>query len=349
VNVERYAYLNARVSLFAGRLLDPGETQALIDGHGAAGAIRDDPGQDAGDTRLADDLDQRNVTVLLQELAVLIRPLSGRSRDLLSYWAHRFELGNLKAIIRGKMTGQPQAVIQQQLLDMGGLTWLPTAELLQSDSIEELLRRLDRTAYASITGQARQLLERGEALFALDAAVDRRYFAGLARRGNEIGDTAGQLLRAIIGSIIDRVNLIWLLRYRFVYGLPPAQAYYLLIPAGQRLSGGRLQQLAQAPGFEEAVGSLPPPYGPLLAGVRNATEVTLRLEFETWRIAGNVLRHSAFNVARAFAYMVLRERDLRWQRAIIRGHRLSVTPDVIRAALGLGPPRPDGGPSSPGG
>ncbi len=231
MNVERYAYLNARVSMLAGRLLDPGETQALIDGHRAAGEIRDDPGQDEGDTRLADDLDQRNVTLLLQELTVLIRPLSGPPRDLLSYWAHRFELGNLKAIIRGKMTGQPQAAIEQQLLDMGGLARLPTAELLQSDSIEELLRRLDRTAYASITGQARQLLERGEALFALDAAVDRRYFAGLARRGNEIGDTAGQLLRAIVGSIIDRVNLVWLLRYRFAYGLPPAQAYYLLIPA----------------------------------------------------------------------------------------------------------------------
>jgi len=29
-------------------------------------------------------------------------------RELLLYWARRFELGNLKAIIRGKVTDQPR-------------------------------------------------------------------------------------------------------------------------------------------------------------------------------------------------------------------------------------------------
>jgi V/A-type H+/Na+-transporting ATPase subunit C len=336
MSVARYAYLNARVSVFAERLLGLGETQALIDGHATPrGAAPAELGADATGTRLTDDLDQQNVTVLLRELAVLIRPLSGHARDLLSYWAHRFELSNLKTIIRGKMAGQPQLTIQQDLLDMGSLTRLPTAELLQSDSLEELLRRLDETAYASITDQARQLLERGEALFALDAAIDRRYFAGLARRGNAVGTAAAPLLRAIVGSVIDRVNLVWLLRYRFAYDLPPAQAYYLLIPASYRLSPRQLQQLAQRGSFEELIANLPAPFDRLLAGARNNTEATLRLEFETWRIASEVLHKSSFNVARALAYMVLRERDLRRWRAIVRGRHLSVAPAIIRTALGL--------------
>jgi V/A-type H+-transporting ATPase subunit C len=193
---------------------------------------------------------------------------------------------------------------------------------------------------ADIARQARHLLEQGEALFALDAAFDRRYFAGLARRGNDIGSASGQLLRAIIGSIVDRVNLVWLLRYRFAYNLTPAQAYYLLIPAGYRLSAAHLQQLAQSASFSEAMDNLPSPYDKLLAGVRNNTEVTLRLEFECWRIANNALRHSSFNVARALAYIVLRERDLRRLRAIIRGRKLQVPANMIRSALGL--PLPEG-------
>ncbi len=338
MSVARYAYLNARVSVFAERLLGLGETQALIEGRATPpGSIPAALTRETIGTGLTDDLDQENVTVLLRELAVLIRPLSGPARDLLSYWAHRFELSNLKVIIRGKMAGQSQLAIQQDLLDMGSLTRLPTAELLQADSLEELLRRLDQTAYASITDQARHLLERGETLFALDAAIDRRYFAGLARRGSEPGTADGTLLRAIVGSIIDRVNLVWLLRYRFAYDFPPAQAYYLLIPASHRLSARQLQQLAQRASFEDVIANLPEPFAHLLAGVRDNTEATLRLEFETWRIASAVLYRSSFNVARALAYMMLRERDLRRWRAIVRGRKLPVAPDVIRAALGLPP------------
>ena len=332
MSVAQHAYLNTRVSLFAENLLDLEHIQALIDQPSSPqpdiGALPES-GSDSVSAQYAGDLDQNNVTILLRELAVLIRPLSGPSRDLLGYWAHRFELSNLKAIIRGKMTGLPQHAIEQQLLDMGSLTRLPTAELLQSDSPAELLRRLEQTPYADIVRQARRLLEQGEALFALDAAIDRRYYAGLSRRGSEIGS------RAVVGSIIDRVNLVWLLRYRFAYNLPPAQAYYLLIPASHRLSSQQLQQLAQSSTFEDAVANLPRPYDKLLAGVRNNTEATLRLEFETWRISENVLRHSSFNVARALAYMVLRERDLRRLRAIVRGRNLQAPLDLIRVALGL--------------
>ena len=334
MNAAQYAYLHTRVSLYAGQLLGLDRLSALIDrpldeDHPA-------PDTDPPDTpasQYAGDLDQNNVTILLKELSVLIRPLSGAPRELLGYWAHRFELSNLKTIIRGKMAGQSQQAIEEQLLDMGVFTSLPIDELLQSDTTAELLRRLEQTPYAEIARQARHLLEQGEAMFALDAALDRRYFAGLARRGRAIEGSAG--LQAIVGSIVDRVNLVWLLRYRYAYDLPPAQAYYLLIPANHRLLPQQLQRLAQCASFDEAIASLPPPFDRILADARNATEVTLKMEQESWRIANHALRHGSFNVARAFAYMMLRERDLRRLRAIVRGRNMHMEPATIRSALGL--------------
>ncbi len=339
MNAAQYAYLHTRVSLYAGQLLGLDRLNTMIDRPRVEDSLASDaaPSNDSA-SQYAGDLDQNNVTILLKELAVLIRPLSGAPRELLSYWAHRFELSNLKTIIRGKMANQSQQAIEEQLMDMGAFTSLPISELLQSDTTAELLRKLEQTPYADIARQARHMLEHGEVLFALDAALDRRYFAGLARRGNEIGNASGQLLRAIIGSIIDRVNLVWLLRYRYAYNLPPSQAYYLLIPASQRLTAPQLQQLAQCTTFDDAISSLPPPFDMLLTGARNNTEVTLRLERETWRIAGNALNHSTFNVARALAYMVLRERDLRRLRAIVRGRNMRMDASMIREALGLADP-----------
>ncbi len=327
-----YAYLNARVNLFAAKLLDPVQVNALIDHPGEdlpGGSGKH--GRSTSQMQYIGDLDQSNVTHLLKDLSVLIRPLSGTAREMLHYWAHRFELNNLKVIIRGKMAGQPQQAIEEQLLDMGNFTSLPIAELLQSDTPPELLRRLEQTPYAEIARQTRHLLEQGETLFALDAALDRRYFSGLSRRST----SSGEFLRAIVGSIIDRVNLVWLLRYRFAYRLPPSQAYYLLIPASYRVSAQQLQMLSQQATFEDVLANLSEPYAGMLAGARNTTEVTLRLEQETWRVATHVLNHSVFNVARALAYLVLRERDLRRLRAIVRGHEMQMDTVMIRSALGL--------------
>jgi V/A-type H+-transporting ATPase subunit C len=225
--------------------------------------------------------------------------------------------------------------IEEKLQDMGEFTSLPTNELLQSDTPAELLRLLEQTPYIDIARQVRRMLEQGEALFALDAALDRRYYAGLARRGMTIDDSSGQLLRTLTGSIVDRVNLVWLLRYRYAYNLSPAQSYYLLIPASHRLLPQQMQKLVQCASFEEAIGNLSSPFDRIVAGARNTTEVTLQLEQESWRIATNILRHSSFNIARALAYMMLRERDLRRIRAIASGRSMNMEAAAIRSALGL--------------
>ena len=333
MSAAEFAYLDARVNLYASQLLELDQINSLIERTPGEDAVElSQPGALLQDT---DDLDQHNVNILLGELAVLVRPLSGAPRALLGYWAQRFELGNLKTIIRGKMANQPRPLIEARLQDMAAFTRLPIDELLQSDTPAELLRRLERTPYAEMASRARRLLERGEALFALDAALDRRYFAGLARLSGATDSGPRQLLRELVGSIVDRVNLVWLLRYRYAYNLPPAQAYYLLIPASHRLLPPHMQQLAQCASFEEAITSLPSPFDRIVGGARNATDVTLRLEQESWRIAANVLRFSAFNVARALAYMLLRERDLRRLRAIARGRSMRLKGSVIRSALGI--------------
>lgn len=332
MNAAQYAYLHTRVNLYAGQLLGVDRLDAQIDRpyeEKTHDAVQPDV------TMLySSHMDQNHVSILLKELAVLNRSLSGAPRELLSYWAHRFEVGNLKTIIRGKMSNQPRAVIEKQLQNMGAFTSLPITELLQTETPAELLRRLEQTAYAEIARQARHLLEQGEALFALDAALDRRYFAGLTRHAAAIDNGGEQLLRAIVGSIVDRVNLVWLLRYRFAYNLSPARTYYMLIPANHRLQPQQMQRLAQCANFEDALGSLSSPFDRILSGARNTTEVTLKLEQEGWRIAGRALRYSSFNVARALAYMMLRERDLRRLRAIACGRSMRLGESAIRTALG---------------
>ena len=70
--------------------------------------------------------------------------------------------------------------------------------------------------------------------------------------------------------------------------------------------------------------------------------MTQRLEHQSWDTAQRILRSRRFNPTRALAYMVLRERDLRRVRAIVRGRRLGMEKTMLRIATGLHLPSPVG-------
>ncbi|MHB8257835.1 MAG: V-type ATPase subunit [Acidiferrobacterales bacterium] len=338
--IARYAYLNARVSGMAARLLSDRGVDELIDKADeqdggllqAAGLAGGEPEHPA-DTGLS--LEQQLIASLLADFVILVRALSAAPRRFFIYWACRFELSNLKAIMRGKMAGEPAAQIRAQLVDMGPYGRLPVDELLGTQDVAELLRRLEHTPFGAIAREARRIYEERRELFAMDAAVDRRYYAGLSEHLQSLERGDRRQLDTLVGDIIDRTNLLWLLRYRFSYGLPPAQTYYLLIPAGDRLRAPLLQRLSRLETIEEVIAGLPQPFSRPLSGVTTAADATLILERGGWRKAETILRSRSVNLARVLAYLVLREKLLRQLRAVIKGRRLGLAPDLIRGATGL--------------
>ena len=334
-SAAEYAYLDARVTMMAGKLLSTTRLQELIaNGKNELPNVLVDFGANSDSTERPE-LDRGLAATLLSEVQILMRPVSGPSRDILAHWAHRFELANLKTIVRGVMANQKADVIESELIDLGPFTTLPLAALLRSDDITELLRNLEHTPYADIAHQTRRMLGTQQDAFALDAALDRRYFLALSSRAKAVGAADGHVLRSLVGSIVDRVNLVWLLRYRFVYRLPPPQAYFLLIPSGYRLNNALLLQLSQCDSQDQLLQQLPDLLRERLSGCTTIFEITQSLEKETWEVASRVLGLSTFNIGRALAYLVLRERDLRRLRAVARGQWLGVSREMILTAVGL--------------
>jgi len=81
------------------------------------------------------------------------------------------------------------------------------------------------------------------------------------------------------------------------------------------------------------VDTLPAPWQARLSGVSDISGVSARLEHVVMEQALRVLRSGAPDMVRAFAYLVLRERDLRAIRAVLRGHKLGLAGSDIRQAL----------------
>jgi V/A-type H+/Na+-transporting ATPase subunit C len=336
------AYLNTRVSLYAGRLWPDAALDALVsvadetvadtlNQHGlpqlAAGFI------DPPDLQNARSLEQRIIAQILDETRVLIRPLSGPARSFLSFWTARFEISNVKTLLRSKLTGERPAAVLARLTPMGAFGRLDNQDLAHAEDVGELLRRLEAGPYAGIVRHARRAFEQNHDPFNLDAALDHGYYEGLIQRAQPLEDTVGAPFRSLMANMIDRINLVWLLRYRFNYKLPPAQVYYLLVGSRYSLPGTRLQELAALDSLEAVLAALPSALQTQLAGVADIPGVFARMEHAAAEQALRVLRSSAPDIARAFAYLILRERDLRAVRAVLRGRHLGLAEADIRQAL----------------
>jgi V/A-type H+-transporting ATPase subunit C len=332
------AYLNTRVSLFASRLWHPGDFNALIGsgpddiggmlaGHGLDALANGFEGHDQRS------LEQRIIARLLDETKVLIRPLSGDERNFLTYYTERFEISNVKTLLRGKMTGERPAVLLGRLTPMGAFGQLDIQDLAHAEDMGELFRRLEAGPYAGIVRPARRAFEQSHDPFLLDAALDRGFYEGLEQRAQPLEAAAGGALRRLMGAQIDRINLVWLLRYRFNYNLPPAQVYFLLVASRYSLPPSQLRKLAALGSLDEVIAALPEPLHRLLQGATGIPEVFARLERAAAELAGKILHARTHAIARAFAYLRLRERDLRSVRAVLRGRDLGLPAASIRQAM----------------
>jgi V/A-type H+-transporting ATPase subunit C len=340
------AYLDTRVSLYAGRLWRDEALDALVGAPDAEIADtliqRGLPQLAAGfihpaDRQDARSLEQRIIAQILDETRVLIRPLSGDARNFLTFWTARFEISNVKTLLRSKMTGERPAAVLARLTPMGTFGRLDNQELAHAEDVGELLRWLEAGPYAGIVRHARRAFEQSHDPFSLDAALDHGYYEGLTLRAQPLEITVGAPFRSLMANLIDRINLVWLLRYRFNYRLPPAQVYYLLIGSHYSLPGARLQELAALDSLEAVLAALPPVWRMPLSDVTGIPDVFARMEQLAAAQAQKVLRSRTPDIARAFAYLILRERDLRTVRALLRGRHLGLAAGEIRQALQRAP------------
>ncbi len=340
------AYLNTRVSIYAERLWRPVDFDALTrapddqlaDILAERGLSQLAVGyRDSAGDRDPLSLEQRIIAEVLDETRVLLRPLGGDERDFLLYWTERFEVSNVKTLLRGKMTGERPAALLGRLTPMGAFGRLDVQDLVHAEDVAELMRRLEAGPYAGIVRQARRAFEESQDPFILDAALDRGYYEGLARRARPLEVGAGASMRNLMGPMIDRINLVWLLRYRFNYNLPPAQVYYLLVASHYGLSSERLRRLATLDSLEDILAALPDTIRAVLDGVDNIPDAHARMDQAAADAAVNVLRGGAPAIARAFAYLILRERDLRAVRAVLRGRHLGLPVEAILATTRRAP------------
>lgn len=339
--VGDYAFLHGRVSVLASQLLPPERIEPLIDDPDAdhadyftaagLGPLLESPPADARE------LEQLLADVIIDEALRLGRGLRSGARDLVHQFVRRFEMVNLKILIRCKLAGCSPEQIRERLFTLGALPCGNTEALLQAEDINELLRQLEAGRHGLLARQLRQVLAESQEVFLIEAAVDYGYFSELYRLVSALPIGDRQNVQPFIARIIDQMNLVWLMRYRVGYGMTPPHAFFLLIRVGGQLGRQRLAALAQLDSLEAMIEALPPTMAQIVDGAGTINEVEERFNAQRLHLAANALHHSTFSLVRAIGYLMLREQQMRNVHEVIKGRMLALPPALVRRALGLTP------------
>ena len=329
------AYLRTRLAIFDARRRRPQQLQLLVDLdlEGLCAEI----GLESTDLneRALDLFEQTQMQTWLNELNVLLRPLSGAERALLVQWARRYEVLNLKALVRGKLNGLSRDEIESSLFTLPGFLSLDHEPLLNTDDVMELLRRLKDTPYRQLGRQALHRFEEQQDPFLLDASLDQQFYTGLSARVAQLTEPHRTAMRNLVGRMVDRHNLIWMLRFRHNYQLQPSEALYLSISGGLQLSNRRLRRILEAQTLAEALERLPEGMLDVIGTAVNLVDVADGLAADLRREAEQRLHATESPLASVFAYLLLRYYEIKSIDAILQARFKRLPEDMLRDTLGF--------------
>ena len=336
-DVANYAYMNTRVSILAEQLLNHEQRQQLLDSESEhADNILRQAGVDldAINTPLDSNLlEQSLISTLVQEACILTRSMPAPGKAFINHWMYRFELINLKLLLRIKFTQSPVTDLQTRLIDLGPLTAIPVDRLLATEDITEFLRQLESSPYKAMAMQARQVYEEKQSLFDVESVLDSHYYQVLHRLSNVLAREHRQVTKRLLGVLLDQVNLSWLLRLRFSFHLNAPHVYFLLAPGGHNLGMPVLLELAQQETLEQVLQKLPEPLASRLAEATSISSVEFSMAELAQNTAQLALRTTSFNLGRAFAYLYLREQQMQLMHSTIKARLLGLGHEIISGSI----------------
>jgi V/A-type H+-transporting ATPase subunit C len=220
-----------------------------------------------------------NVSILAEGLA--FRHYTDiEDRKLLDLWLESFDIALIKEHLRFRMkTEEWEHLSPDKMLGIVSgfhLTLVDQEKLLSSFSLRDILASVKRDSLRAAlsegipSGLENTLAERGpefqKTMFALGMILDRCYFDSLYAVASALGGEEGRMMRALVGTRADLLNLYWIYRARRFFGMPPEESLTLILKARYRVGFELLTKAAFAPPAAFASALEGTPYAAVFGG-----------------------------------------------------------------------------------
>lgn len=276
---------------------------------------------------------------LAHEYTQIVGFCEGELKLLLGSYLMRWDVWNIKSILRGKSYGASEDKIQETLVPAGSLDMHKLNELIRKPTIPDVIEGLTGTVFYKPLTAALDEYNKTHTLSEFENNLDKVYYANLLSQ--KIGATlADELFLSFVKREVDFVNLRTLFRLKRE-GLEHDKIVAYLIPGGAKLSLEELRKLAQTPGYEDFLNGLKEtPYWSDIAdavqksqetGSLNAVEIALRKANIAY--ADNISHRYPLSITPILGYLIRKNTEVNNLRIIARGKESHLSDEVIRNQL----------------
>jgi V/A-type H+-transporting ATPase subunit C len=126
---------------------------------------------------------------------------------LQSYYYLRFEVVNLKRIVRGKFSGLPTTQIVESLIPMTPYSVESYEDLASTETYDETVRRLKGTPYESLIDSL-ELSEKYDAIWPVEIALNHLYASAVFKSLERLPQRDRVLVRRIVQAEADVENFL---------------------------------------------------------------------------------------------------------------------------------------------
>ncbi|GAK54665.1 H(+)-transporting two-sector ATPase [Candidatus Moduliflexus flocculans] len=164
-----------------------------------------------------------------------IRSVDKIARDFLILCYHKYELFNLKMILRGIISHVPADKIATLLLPTDRYTLFSKDALLQCQDVHAVITHLQGTFFQYPLNLALRRFDEEQEFFPLEMALDLYYYNSLWDKLGNLPDADQIIVKEIVGVLLDILNITWIIRFKEHYHFSPEEILNYTIQHGNSL------------------------------------------------------------------------------------------------------------------
>jgi vacuolar-type H+-ATPase subunit C/Vma6 len=161
------------------------------------------------------------VQELINELSGFRDHMSGPGVDLLNWTLIRFQVENLKILIRASLKRAPIEEIYGHLISLPKELVLNTKGLAAAESPEDFVRLVPKGFLRDNLEKALEVYHDHPRPFFFEAALDHGYFHGLVDRVEKLSREDREIIKPMVSQEVDIFHLMMAARGKFHYNLTP--------------------------------------------------------------------------------------------------------------------------------
>lgn len=342
-NVVKFSAVNSKVKAIKGKMLKENEYLDLLQAKGYENTLRVLKEKTRYGEILKDydieKLHRGELEVILQrnyakDFSKFIYYFSGENRNVVKSLYLRWEIEDLKIIIRGKFIGRDRETIERKLVGKSNLSTIDYDNLLAAKNLDDLFERLKETIYYDhIKNLIKDVKEQG--LFRIETELDLVYFLNLKKQRKKLDKENKDLISEVIGIEADLINLSWIYRGRQFYNIPPDELFNYIVYDWKKLSEDKLKALCYANSIDDFKSIISEtPYGYIYENPDTTMIETREREFQK-NFFIKYLREGKMNFGSLIAYLVLYRIELKNIISIVEEKRYDMDIDECKKYISV--------------